>query len=147
MQVNTLEAEGPILDYLVSVVLGYELEAPDGLDRQLWMVKKSGGPELQAFPIWPDDHTHRYSTDWARGGPIIDQKVTKVFRNIGGSWTAQIRHEKSHPLVNYPVLAGTTSRSRRSTKPSRKPWETLTTACGSGRPGAAARWAPATLCR
>lgn len=24
MQVNTLEAEGPILDYLVSVVLGYD---------------------------------------------------------------------------------------------------------------------------
>ena len=109
MQVNVLTAEGPILDYLVSTALGYVLEAPDGLARQLWMVQKSDGPQLLAFPIWPDDHTHRYSTDWARGGPIIDQKVTKVFRNIGGSWTAQIRHEKSHPLVNYPVLAGTTS--------------------------------------
>lgn len=111
MQVKTLEAEGPILDYLVSVALGYELEAPDGLGRQLWMVKKADGQttERQAFPIWPDDHTHRYSTDWELGGWLIEQKVTKVFRNIGGSWTAQIRHEKAHPLVNYPVLAGTTS--------------------------------------
>ena len=49
MQVKVLTAEGPTLDYLVSTALGYVLEAPDGLARQLWMVQKSDSLRLHAL--------------------------------------------------------------------------------------------------
>jgi hypothetical protein len=49
------------------------------------------------------------STIWAQGGPIIDREITKVFRNVGGTFTAQIRHEESHPRVSHKVLAGWTN--------------------------------------
>lgn len=89
MQVNVLTAEGPTLDYLVSTAPGYVLEALDGLDRQLWMVQKSDGPELLAFPIWPDDRTRRYSTDWARGGWLVDNHIVSLDQNgTGDGWTA-----------------------------------------------------------
>ena len=31
-----------------------------------------------------------YSTNWAQGGPIIEREVTKIFRNVGGTWSAMI---------------------------------------------------------
>jgi len=32
----------------------------------------------------------RYSRDWAQGGPIIKREITKISRNVGGSWSAMI---------------------------------------------------------
>lgn len=34
-----------------------------------------------------------YSTDWAQGGPIIEREISKLFRNVGGTYTAQIKKE------------------------------------------------------
>ena len=34
-----------------------------------------------------------YSTDWAQGGPISDREITKRFKNVGGTYTAQIKRE------------------------------------------------------
>lgn len=89
MQVKILSAEGPVLDYLVSAALGYELEAPAGPAGLLWMVKKSDGQttERQAFLIWPDDHTHRYSEDWACGGWLVDNHILDLGRD-GDEWSA-----------------------------------------------------------
>ena len=38
-------------------------------------------------PLTDDE---RYSTNWAQGGPIIEREITKLFRNVGGSWSAMI---------------------------------------------------------
>lgn len=32
----------------------------------------------------------KYSTDWSQGGPIIERELSKVFRNVGGTWSAMI---------------------------------------------------------
>ena len=47
-----------------------------------------------------------YSTDWEQGGPIIEREKMKVYPNVGGRWSAQIRHTTTHPLVAHPVLDG-----------------------------------------
>jgi len=52
-----------------------------------------------------------YSTNWAQGGPIIEREKMKLFPNVGGRWSAQIRHETTHPLVAHPVLDGWTNRA------------------------------------
>ena len=51
-----------------------------------------------------------YSTCWNKGGPIIERERIKVAPNLGGSWHGQMRHEKEHPLVDKPVLAGWTNK-------------------------------------
>ena len=30
------------------------------------------------------------TTDWEQGGPIIEREIAKIFRNVGGTWTAMI---------------------------------------------------------
>jgi hypothetical protein len=50
------------------------------------------------------------STVWAQGGPIIERENIKVAPNINGTWSAQIRHAKEHPLVAQPVLTGWTNK-------------------------------------
>lgn len=49
------------------------------------------------------------STNWAQGGVIIEREISKLFKNVGGTYTAQIRHEVSHPLVAHKVLSGWTN--------------------------------------
>ena len=55
-----------------------------------------------ALRVWPSDYeTHEqcpitsltaepFSTDWNLAGPIIEQEITKIFRNVGGTWSAMI---------------------------------------------------------
>ena len=52
---------------------------------------------------------YSYSTNWLFGGPIIEREKMKVYPNVGGTWSAQIRHEESHPLVSHKVIAGWTN--------------------------------------
>lgn len=33
------------------------------------------------------------STNWAQGGPIIEREISKLFKNVGGTYTAQIKKE------------------------------------------------------
>jgi hypothetical protein len=47
---------------------------------------------------------------WEQGGPIIERENIKVAPNINGTWSAQIRHAKEHPLVAQPVLTGWTNK-------------------------------------
>jgi len=72
-----------------------------------WAVAKCEGVDISEGLT--DDE--RYSTNWALGGPIIEREINKVSRNLGGSFSAQIRHTMSHPLVAHPVLAGWTNAS------------------------------------
>ena len=51
-------------------------------------------PEVD-FKDWP---APSYSTDWSQGGPIIERAISKLVKNVGGTYTAQIRHEIDHPL-------------------------------------------------
>jgi len=32
-----------------------------------------------------------YSSDWQHGGPVIERHIFKVFKNVGGTYTAQVK--------------------------------------------------------
>lgn len=51
----------------------------------------------------------QYSTDWAQGGPIIEREITKLFRNLGGTFTAQIRHAGISEVTGRTILLGWTT--------------------------------------
>ena len=56
-------------------------------ERQLnWLVARIEGDELPKSGGKGLD----YSSDWAHGGPIIEREVTRIFRNVGGTWSAMI---------------------------------------------------------
>ena len=47
-----------------------------------------------------------YSTDWSQGGPIIEEDIFKLFRNVGGSWTAQIKKRVPYYSPTYDADIG-----------------------------------------
>ena len=66
-----------------------------------WLMAKCEGDDLAALNIQYPQHAQHYpkispSTDWAQGGPIIEREITKIFRNVGGTWTVMI-------LKNVPI--------------------------------------------
>lgn len=72
--VKTCESIGDALDYAVAKCEGYEYNAKSGL------LYKFAEPHFRKL----------YSTDWSQGGPIIEREMSKVFRNVGGTWSAMI---------------------------------------------------------
>lgn len=83
MQIKTNELQGAALD---------------------WAVAKANGNEngyrycVSPYFYWPSGNAATYapSWDWEQGGPIIERSISKVFRNVGGSWSAMI-------LIDVPL--------------------------------------------
>lgn len=74
--VKVSEATGPVLDWMVAKC---DFDAPT----------VEGGVVHAAqdyMPFQPSAH-------WAHGGPIIEREITKLFKNVGGTYTAQIKRE------------------------------------------------------
>lgn len=67
-QIKVSELSGAGLDYCVAVCESRRVVDDDG------------------FLQWPEP----FSSDWSQGGPIIDWEISKVFRNVGGTWSAMI---------------------------------------------------------
>lgn len=114
MKVKTAELTGHALDRMVMIALGYTYQK--GMPEDTWaaqeVCKKGwwrgfGGGSWTCLTCLGDDHP---STDWAHGGPIIEQKKIKVAPNLNGTWLGHKRHTTSHPLVAHPVLAGWTNK-------------------------------------
>lgn len=91
---KTSELTGAALDWAVAKCMGVELGQPDNI------------PYDAEFRMMHDSGDLHYSTDWEQGGPIIEREKMKVYPNVGGRWSAQIRHTTTHPLVAHPVLDG-----------------------------------------
>ena len=47
-----------------------------------------------------------YATDWAQGGPIIERELFKIFRNVGGRFTAQIKKRVPYYSPTYDADIG-----------------------------------------
>jgi hypothetical protein len=78
--IKVSKATGPALDWLVA-----KCEERRG-------VKFGTGFSGEMLLLDEHEFGHRlsYSTDWAQGGPIIDREISKVFRNVGGAWSAMV---------------------------------------------------------
>ena len=80
-----------------------------------WMVAKCEGmsnlDERVTFEgvRWAGDFIQP-SKHWSEGGPIIEREKIRISPNLNETWSAQIRHTTTHPLVDHPVLAGWTNK-------------------------------------
>jgi hypothetical protein len=71
--VETSKLIGPALDWAVAKCEGEDYIAESGVNGI--------GIEYEAT---------NYSANWSQGGPIIEREMSKVFRNVGGTWSAMI---------------------------------------------------------
>ena len=88
VEIKTSELIGSALDYAVAV-------CEDNVPTNIY------GNLISEF-------IHKYSTDWESGGPIIEREITKLFRNVGGTWTAQIKREIPIPEQDRGTSLATT---------------------------------------
>ena len=108
---KTSELIGPALDWAVAKSMGFNMHTGallGGFIRE--------GTWLQGYYIhnenaWLPLRLYKPSSEWDKGGPIIERKKIKISPNLNDTWSAQIRHETSHPLVAHKVLAGWTNSS------------------------------------
>jgi hypothetical protein len=68
-----------------------------------WAVAKCEGYQLGLVP----EGSYTPSTDWAQGGPIIEREISKLFKNVGGTYTAQIKIRVPYYSPTYDADIGT----------------------------------------
>lgn len=88
MKIKTSELIDHALDWAVATARGtkpvYNWRAFGVKHYGAWETDPAFGSAVMLRP---------YSSDWAQGGPIIDREITKLFKNVGGTYTAQIKRE------------------------------------------------------
>lgn len=53
-----------------------------------------------------------FSYNWDQGGPIIEREITKVFRNVGGIWSAMVLKDVSIPPEDRGTSLALTRRAQ-----------------------------------
>ena len=100
-KVKTSELIGPALDWAVQEI-EYRRMVAEGEHVKQWAL---------------DDHRagasiNHYSTDWLWGGLILDREITKVFRNVGGTWSAMILKDVPIPPEDRGTSLALTRRAQ-----------------------------------
>ena len=96
--IKVSEATELQLDWLVAKCLGeHEDETLDPL-TWLYTAKPTG--------CWD------FCTNWAQGGPILGREITKVFRNVGGTWSAMILKDVPIPPEDRGTSLALTRRTQ-----------------------------------
>lgn len=103
MKIRVAQAQGLALNWLVAKCQGADNLQSDGIRHYFHMNKATrileGGTSIGYAP----------STNWSQGGPIIEREISKLFKNMCGTYTAQIRHEEHHSKVLLKILVGYTN--------------------------------------
>lgn len=97
MKLKTKDLTGAALDWAVAKCEGIEVSI--GNSGTLYVIR--GYSPIEYKP----------RKDWSQGGPIMGREISRVFKNVGGTYSAQIEHEIDHPLVAHKLLAGWTNAS------------------------------------
>jgi len=85
MKIKTSELQGAALDWAVAKCEGFKPHASVSI-----VIMKTYSP----------------TTSWAQAGPIIEREIFKLFRNVGGTWTAQIKRRAHYYSPTYGADIG-----------------------------------------
>ena len=69
---------------------------------------------IEAGDYERSDRWQRYSpsTVWAQAGPILEREITKIFRNVGGTWSAMILKDVPIPSEDRGTSLALTRRAQ-----------------------------------
>ena len=101
MKIKTQDLTDAALDWAVQEI-EYQRMVAEGEHVKQWAL---------------DDHRagasiNHYSTDWLWGGAIIDREITKIFRNVGGTWSAMILKDVPIPPEDRGTSLALTRRAQ-----------------------------------
>lgn len=76
-----------------------------------WAVAKCEHDELASLNIQYPAQAKHYpkvspSTDWSQGGPIIEREISKIWRNLNGTFCAQIKYRAPYYSPTYDADIG-----------------------------------------
>ena len=112
-EIKTAELTGPALDWAVARAKGIPAEELyvqnwGSAGKSLYRRNRDEDGKLDGtYTTGPD---MLFSRKWEAGGPIIEREKIRISPNLNRTWSAQIRHTTTHPLVAHPVLAGWTNK-------------------------------------
>jgi hypothetical protein len=82
MKVKTADLTDDALNWVVAKIEGHQWRCP-------WMLEKEALAAWQRYECAWGNPTPDYSTDWARGGPIIERELITVASNGETAFTHQ----------------------------------------------------------
>lgn len=101
MKTKTSELTDAALDWAVAISKGIPAEElyiqkwgsrmPPSIYRRC---RDADGSLDGSYTTGPD---LLFSRKWEAGGPIIEREITKIFRNVGGTWSAMILKDMPIP--------------------------------------------------
>lgn len=110
MLTKTNELTGAALDWAVAIAEGLKPDdifiAWHGLCRR---IRDDDGELTNRYMTGPD---LLFSRKWEAGGPIIEREITKVFRNVGGTWSAMVLKDVSIPPEDRGTSLALTRRAQ-----------------------------------
>ena len=101
MKIKTSELTGAALDWAVGDIEFKRLIAQGSHVKQWALEQHNAGT-----------HTDPWSSNWLFGGPIIVRELTKVFRNVGGTWSAMILKDVPIPVEDRGTSLALTRRAQ-----------------------------------
>lgn len=94
MKIKTQDLTGAALDWAVAISKGIPAEElyiqkwGSRLPPSIYRRNRDEDGNLDgSYTTGPD---LLFSRRWESGGPIIEREVTRIFRNVGGTWSAMI---------------------------------------------------------
>ena len=104
--IKVSEATGPALAWLVATCQGYVEQGvygtPEFRDSEVYLCYCDAVLNSCYSP----------TTDWAQGGPLLEREITKVFRNVGGTWSAMILKDVPIPPKDRGTSLALTRRAQ-----------------------------------
>ena len=98
MKTKTKDLTGAQLDWMVAKCEGYDTAFASAGDV---IILREGVTD------YFDPHRN-----WRWGGPIIDREITKIFRNVGGTWSAMILKDVPIPPEDRGTSLALTRRAQ-----------------------------------
>ena len=92
---KTSELVGPALNWAVASIEG----VPEWFHNEVWITTGGLFNQVHRRPYNP-------SEKWSQGGPIIEREIFKLFKNIGGTFTAQVKTRVSYYSPTYDADIG-----------------------------------------
>ena len=96
--IKVSEATGPVLDWLVATCEGYDAA-----------FTSAGDVIILREDVTDYFDPHR---NWGWIGPIIEREITKIFRNVGGTWSAMILKDVPIPPEDRGTSLALTRRAQ-----------------------------------
>lgn len=113
--IKVSEASGAALDWLVARAKGIPAEE---LYIQNWgsagksIYRRNRDEEGELDGTYTTGPDMLFSRKWEAGGQIIEREITKVFRNVGGTWSAMILKDVPIPPEDRGTSLALTRRAQ-----------------------------------